>query len=106
MLMFLLKQLRKLASSLLNTARKITGRDDLQVDMVSERILVVNAIRDSRTCPFCATMDGRRIKMPLLASRNFLIEYGNLSKPSGWGKRNLLPPYHPNCRCDIEVQRG
>lgn len=106
MLGALLARLTNLAADIVKAARKLTGRRRLRADMVDEVILVVNAIRDSRTCPFCVRMDGRRIKMPLLASRNFLIEYGNLSKLSGWGKQNLLPPYHSNCQCTVKVQKG
>lgn len=105
MLGALVARLSSLASGIVKAARQLTGRSQLRADMVDEVWLVVNTMRDTLVCEFCASMNGRRIKVPLLASRNFMAEYGNLDKSSGWGNKNLLPPYHPNCRCDVEVRK-
>lgn len=106
MLGALVRILTRLAGTIVKAARRMSGRDDIRADLVVERVLVVNTARDSKVCEFCASMEGRRIKMPLLGSRNFMFEYGNLSKEDGWGRGNLLPPFHPNCRCDVEVKEG
>lgn len=58
----------------------------------------VSAVRDSKTCNVCKMMDGRKVELP---TRNGYVNYGDLQKKSGWGKENLIPPYHPNCRCTL-----
>lgn len=63
----------------------------------------VSAIRDSKTCPICKMMDKRRVELP---TRNGFVAYGDLKKGSGWGKENLIPPYHPNCRCVLKPVFG
>lgn len=105
MLQLLVKSLAKLAKNIVASARRLTGRNDVSADLVSMRVLVIDTQRDALVCEFCASMEGRRIEMPLLGSRSFMFEYGGLEKRSGWGKQNVLPPYHPNCRCDVRIQK-
>lgn len=63
----------------------------------------VDAVRDSKTCPICKTMDKRKVELP---TRNGFVSYAKLSRGTGFGKENLIPPYHPNCRCTLKPVFG
>ncbi len=104
MLTLLVKALSILGKGIIAKARKVANNKELRADLVVEKELVINSARDARVCKFCREMDGRKIKMPLLASQNFMFEYGQINEKSGYGRQNLLPAYHPNCRCDVMVR--
>jgi hypothetical protein len=102
--MFLIRALRAISKGIVKSARNAVGKGDIKADLARTVTLKINSKRDRDVCKFCRSMDGRTIEMPLLGSRNFMHSFGNLEKQSGWGKKNLLPPYHPNCRCTAEAK--
>ncbi len=95
MLRALVKALSRLAKGIVGAARRLTSRNDINADLVREVTLIVNSQKDSKVCELCRSMDGRRIKMPLLASRNFMFEYGNLEKTKWMGQKKPATPISP-----------
>jgi hypothetical protein len=83
----------QLANSLVNRVKnKRNVRSNRRV-----RVFIINAIRDKRTCMPCRSRDGKKVKNPR-------EDFGKVTKANGWGRNNKVPPFHPNCRCEVTVK--
>lgn len=102
MIGFLLKGLFRLVGKLSKSLSAAQERiAELEKD--SKATFRINAKRDSRTCNICKTFDRRRVTLP---TRNGFVAYGELTKKKGWGSENVIPPFHPRCRCTLKPVFG